>query len=223
MNISEKIVMLRKEAHMTQEELAQACHVSRQAVSRWEKGETKPDIESAVLLAQTFHMSIDDLLLSPKLHLPKKILLTYKQIIIVVCSILLLGCFIGYLFYENSKVNMTKFLLSEARIDLVKSDISNTCYKITVTPLNYNKNISMKLSIKPDYKNETDIVLMQPEVNVLNFTTTYYFDMDFIYDIYLIQSDGKQTIKIPLWNYNKPFFIQEYSYLSEFNILDEFK
>ncbi len=70
MNISEKIVMLRKEAHMTQEELAQACHVSRQAVSRWEKGETKPDIESAVLLAQTFHMSIDDLLLSPKLHLP---------------------------------------------------------------------------------------------------------------------------------------------------------
>ena len=50
MNISEKIVMLRKEAHMTQEELAQACHVSRQAVSRW-KRRNKPDIESAVLLA----------------------------------------------------------------------------------------------------------------------------------------------------------------------------
>ncbi|MBS5113067.1 MAG: hypothetical protein KHZ15_10365 [Coprobacillus cateniformis] len=183
------------------------------------KEKQKPDIESAILLAQTFHMSINDLLLFPKLYLPKKILLTYKQIIIVACSILLLGCFAGYLFYENSKVNVTKFLLSEAKIDF----INNSQYKITVTLLNYNKNISMKLFIKPDYKNESDTVIMQPEANELKFTAIYYFNMDYIYDIYLIQSDGKQIIKIPLWNYNKSIFDQEYRYLTEFNILDEFK
>lgn len=38
MNLSEKIVVLRKSSGMSQEELAEKLYVSRQAVSRWEMG-----------------------------------------------------------------------------------------------------------------------------------------------------------------------------------------
>lgn len=46
---------------MTQEELAEAVGVTRQAVAKWEAGETVPDLEKCRLLAETFGVSLDDL------------------------------------------------------------------------------------------------------------------------------------------------------------------
>lgn len=218
MDISKKIVMLRKEAQMTQEELAKACHVSRQAVSRWEKGETKPDIESLVLLAQTFKISIDDFMLSDSLHSKKKIVFTNRKIIIFTLVIFFLGSLVGYLINENLKQTTSKFLLSDAKIEYVDKHK----YKITITPLTFNENVSMKLSINPDFKKESDIKVMEAQKDELNYTAFYYFDTDSSYDIYLILSDGKQTMNVPLWNENKQFNDVEYKHLSEFEILDKY-
>ena len=58
---SENIVRLRKINQMTQEDIAEAVGVSRQAVAKWESGETIPDLEKCKLLAELFGGSLDDL------------------------------------------------------------------------------------------------------------------------------------------------------------------
>ena len=47
---------------MSQEELAEKVFVTRQAVSRWETGETVPNIETLKLLSKLFDVSINTLL-----------------------------------------------------------------------------------------------------------------------------------------------------------------
>ena len=44
MVFSEQLSKLRKEANLTQEDLAEKCDVSRQAVAKWEGGESLPDV-----------------------------------------------------------------------------------------------------------------------------------------------------------------------------------
>ena len=59
--ISENIKKLRKAKGLTQEELAEKTNVSYQAVSKWENGGS-PDIEMLPILANTFGVSIDELM-----------------------------------------------------------------------------------------------------------------------------------------------------------------
>lgn len=62
MKLSEKIVELRKEKGMTQEELAEICHVSRQSISKWEADIALPETEKLLILGELFHVSMDVLL-----------------------------------------------------------------------------------------------------------------------------------------------------------------
>ena len=64
MTLSEKILYYRKAAGLSQEELAARVGVSRQAVSKWETGESTPELSKVVLLAQVFHITTDQLLSS---------------------------------------------------------------------------------------------------------------------------------------------------------------
>ena len=57
----DNIVNLRKINDLTQEELAEKVGVTRQAIAKWESGETVPDLEKCRLLAETFGVSLDDL------------------------------------------------------------------------------------------------------------------------------------------------------------------
>ncbi|MDV3426540.1 MAG: helix-turn-helix domain-containing protein [Bacillota bacterium] len=56
------LVVLRKRMKMTQEEVADHIGVSRQAVVKWEKGESLPDLEKCTELADLFQVSMDDLI-----------------------------------------------------------------------------------------------------------------------------------------------------------------
>lgn len=63
MKFNEKLMKLRKEKGMTQEELAFELGVSRQSVSKWELGECEPDISKLKEISKLFQVSIDFLLL----------------------------------------------------------------------------------------------------------------------------------------------------------------
>ena len=66
METKEVILELRNKAGLSQDELAEKVYVTRQAVSRWENGETTPNTETLKLLSKLFDVSINTLLGSPR-------------------------------------------------------------------------------------------------------------------------------------------------------------
>ena len=66
METKDMIFELRIKKGMSQEELAEKVFVTRQAVSRWETGETVPNTETLKLLSKLFDVSINTLLGSPR-------------------------------------------------------------------------------------------------------------------------------------------------------------
>lgn len=57
----DNLIQLRKFHHMSQEELADKVAVSRQTLSKWETGESLPDIQKSRQLADIFGVTLDDL------------------------------------------------------------------------------------------------------------------------------------------------------------------
>lgn len=66
METKDMILALREKSGMSQEALAQKVYVTRQAVSRWETGETVPNTETLKLLSKLFDVSINTLLGCPR-------------------------------------------------------------------------------------------------------------------------------------------------------------
>ncbi len=66
METKDIIAQLRTKNGMSQAELAEKVFVTRQAVSRWETGETQPNTETLKLLSKLFDVSINTLLGSPR-------------------------------------------------------------------------------------------------------------------------------------------------------------
>ena len=60
--ISQNLTTLRQFHKYSQEEIAEKIGVSRQAVAKWESGETVPDILNCDALAELYNVSVDDLL-----------------------------------------------------------------------------------------------------------------------------------------------------------------
>ena len=66
MEIREVLKNLRESNHLTQDQMAERVMVTRQAVSRWENGETQPNTDTLKILSREFNVSINTLLGSPQ-------------------------------------------------------------------------------------------------------------------------------------------------------------
>ena len=66
MDTKDVLYELRTKSGMSQDDLAEKVFVTRQAVSRWENGETTPNTETLKLLSKLFQVSINTLLGSPQ-------------------------------------------------------------------------------------------------------------------------------------------------------------
>ena len=62
MSFAENLQVIRKEKHLSQEELAEMLGVSRQAVSKWEQGTGYPEVEKLLLLSRELNLSLDNLM-----------------------------------------------------------------------------------------------------------------------------------------------------------------
>ncbi len=63
MELSERLRELRKKAGYSQETLAEMLDVSRQAVSKWESSQGKPDVDNVIKLTEIYQVSADYILL----------------------------------------------------------------------------------------------------------------------------------------------------------------
>ena len=64
MEFNNKLYELRKQKGFSQEELANRLNVSRQTISKWEVGESTPDMENLVAISELFEISLDELVLN---------------------------------------------------------------------------------------------------------------------------------------------------------------
>ena len=62
MTMGEKLLELRRGQGLSQEDVAEQLGVSRQAVSRWERDESLPDLMLLPVIADLFHITVDELL-----------------------------------------------------------------------------------------------------------------------------------------------------------------
>ena len=70
MTLCEKLTQARKAAGLTQADVAAKLNVSRQAVSRWESGQSKPSTERLLALGVLYGVSIDQLLNTGNVEVP---------------------------------------------------------------------------------------------------------------------------------------------------------
>ncbi len=61
MKFSDKLIQLRRERGYSQEQLADLLNVSRQSVSKWEAGQSMPELNKLIILADLFHTTVDHL------------------------------------------------------------------------------------------------------------------------------------------------------------------
>lgn len=62
MSLGKKLIKYRKEASMSQEDVAEVLNVSRQTISNWELDQTSPDLEQAKKISKLYKISLDELI-----------------------------------------------------------------------------------------------------------------------------------------------------------------
>lgn len=72
MELSDRIKEERNKLNLSQEALANKLHVSRQAISKWERGQSYPDLEKLIEFSEIFGISLDELVKGDK-KLEKKL------------------------------------------------------------------------------------------------------------------------------------------------------
>lgn len=72
MNLSAKLISLRKQQGLTQMDLAEKLNVSRQAVSRWEVGTAVPSTDNLKVLSELYGVTVDYLLNDGAVQIPEE-------------------------------------------------------------------------------------------------------------------------------------------------------
>lgn len=72
MELNEKLKMYRTNKGLSQEKLAEFLHVSRQAVTKWEAGQSTPSSENLIALAKLYDVSLDELIETKEIDKRKK-------------------------------------------------------------------------------------------------------------------------------------------------------
>ena len=160
MELGKQIYELRKKANLSQEQLAEKVGVSRQTISKWELGETAPDIKQAQVLSQVFSVSLDELTGNDtKEVIYKKVSNTEKLAgliikVIKIWGIIILACLIaavigiilfGYVREEGSvefENNVEKVTFTEV--------VGEETYIITISSDGYFEGIGMSDEIKEE-------------------------------------------------------------------------
>ena len=106
MKFEEKLMKLRKERALSQEELGEQLNVTRQTVSKWELGQSKPDMEKLIEISKFFGVNLEELT-DDNVELEKNNVSTktekrkgerkYFIIILVIVGVLAIGLFISRL------------------------------------------------------------------------------------------------------------------------------
>lgn len=133
MNFGNKLVKLRKENKLSQEDLADKLGVSRQTISNWELNVTKPDIDYIKKISKLFCISIDEILnndvrniLEEKISNTER--LTNKntkniKILLITLYCIILSALIFVIIYYSTKKDFTNMYQNVYTCTLLENDV----------------------------------------------------------------------------------------------------
>ena len=132
MALGQNILNSRKKNGLSQEQLGEKVNVTRQTISKWELGETSPDIKQSKELSKIFNVSVDDLIdndlqnvVLSKIKMAEKQTRTIKKILkgfligfitfIVIDIITFIICFFGHYgpFEETKSESSVSYVIQE--------------------------------------------------------------------------------------------------------------
>ena len=242
--IGKFLIQLRKEKNLTQYDVADMIPISREAVSKWERGLTKPNKSSLEKLSQIFNVSVEEILLGKKINknrkqeLQKLTLELYgsklilKRIIIILFLfiILIITLFLSYYFFTNYN-SIKVYTLNNSNDSTI---INDGILVITKENIYFNiNNIQTEfpiLMLKLYYKdNKSNNLIYSTEDNFINLYDYYgynaYFEYekidDIIKNLYLeidYGENGKENIKL---NFIKDFANNKFFNNKENNIIEQ--
>lgn len=204
MNINKKLKEKRLEANLTQQELADILHVSRQTISSWEVGRTYPDLDLLVALSELYSTPLDDLLKEDsemikditekvKKSERRKLLNIFLSILLII--MIGIGSFSIWNNFQNEKENAH---------GLKPNDLIESTWQLNYDPnkdlmdsiLSFDSNSAM---VRKQYKN----ILLNPFINIeelesedpdmgLEFSTEQYKNLkiEVVDNTYVLSAQG---------------------------------
>ncbi len=177
MKLGEKILKLRKENGLSQEQLGEKVEVTRQTISNWELGETSPNPTQLKMLSKALHISIDELLDNEiKSVLEEKVSNTEKLAGLIIkivkgigiaLVILLVIDVLAFLLFAVPK----RGTIEESTIESIEVDcsIDNKEYKISVGTDGYfncsNCSNDLQKELKENYTDFDDMTKTEENIN----------------------------------------------------------
>ena len=164
MKFNENLKYLRKEANLTQEQLAEKLNVSRQAVTKWESGQSLPDIQNLKEMADMFGVTMDALVgeIGTKKDsiLKKKIqdigFFIFVAVIVIIMCINSLAVFIGYVAKDENVTIVSYIVLGIIGflllINFIKGYLQDTSKPIINMKENLDAKKERKVYIFSKYK-----------------------------------------------------------------------
>jgi len=169
MTLHEKIYAYRKQLNLSQEALADKLNVSRQAVSKWESGQAKPDIDNLIMMAQLFSITLDELMTDKA---PKAVdialhLINQKRQLLRWGTLTVAGLIISFTVIGALIVSLLLGQLTEVR-ELAQSQING--YQSTVGSLQAQI-AQLVYAINQQKQNDYDLITdYQARVTDMDFT-----------------------------------------------------
>lgn len=137
MKFNEKIIMLRKNKNLSQEDLGNELGVARQTISKWELGETTPEMDKLIKMSEIFEITLDDLIKDTEPNIDKnnanntntqklaglviKFLKGIGIFIIIVFAITVIMMIMGLVSYNNMKYD-SKVVVEEIEENIIMEE-----------------------------------------------------------------------------------------------------
>lgn len=120
MKLEERLIQLRTENDLSQDDLARMMRISRQTVSRWETGAAIPSVENAKYLSELYGISVDELLYGARMSLtaetiPENIAPAQsrekKKLVVLLAVVLAIGVIVGVIWWGGKESSIADDIL----------------------------------------------------------------------------------------------------------------
>lgn len=216
MEFNEKLQQLRKERGYSQEQLAELTEVSRQAVSKWETGETQPEMAKLLLLGKVFGVSLDELCGGDPPQ-PKETVQAKKPekiwwFAVPLCLLAIAAmCFFGWralniwenkanLEAQNSDTVFAGLEIKDFHETIDSADDNGMTVTVVITPSVSTEDMTMTVTCVDSYGSTTTTEAVSASGGI--YTATLHFAVYTEYFVSASVTDGRNTYTCPLARYN---------------------